>query len=220
VKRVAIIVAGGTGKRMKCAQPKQFLLLKGLPVLMQTIKQFSLYDPSMQIIVALPDDQKDYWKELCELHCFNTSHIISGGGKTRFQTVKKSLKLVNDKSIVAIHDGVRPLVSLDTIDRCFKAAILYGNAVPCISISESMRKVNSNESRQVDRKKFRLIQTPQIFHARIVKNAYNQQYKKEFTDDASVVEKGGFKIKLVDGNVENIKITYPSDLKYAESLIV
>jgi len=220
VKRVAIIVAGGTGKRMKCAQPKQFLLLKGLPILMHTIKQFNLYDPSMQIIVALPDDQKGYWNELCELHCFNNSHIITSGGRTRFQTVKKSLKLVNDKSIVAIHDGVRPLVSLDTIDRCFKAAILYGNAVPCISISESMRKVNSNESRQVDRKKFRLIQTPQIFHARIVKNAYNQQYKKEFTDDASVVEKGGFKIKLVEGNVENIKITYPSDLRYAESLII
>jgi 2-C-methyl-D-erythritol 4-phosphate cytidylyltransferase len=219
VKRLALIVAGGSGTRMKSGIPKQFLPVNGRPVLMYTMEAFYQYDPDMQLILVLPENQNNAWKELCRMHRFNIPHDIGFGGSTRFHSVQRNVKDLPDDILVAVHDGVRPLVSAETIDRCFVAAEKYNNAVPCVDIPETMRKIIDNTSVQVDRTAYKLIQTPQVFHARILKIAYQQEYLEEFTDDAGVVEKAGYRIFLVEGNTENIKITFKKDLQLASSLL-
>jgi 2-C-methyl-D-erythritol 4-phosphate cytidylyltransferase len=220
MKKVVIIVAGGRGKRMKSDIPKQFLSIYGFPVLMHTAKKFYRHDNSIRIIIVLPKTQIKLWKKLCRDYKFNYAHDIVQGGVTRFHSVKNGLsKIKGDDWLVAIHDGVRPLVSPDTIRRCFKKAEASGNAIPVIEIPESMREISKSGNRPVDRSKFKLIQTPQVFHFKLLKEAFKQDYKPEFTDDASVVESMGHAIKLVEGNKENIKITTPSDLLVAESYL-
>jgi 2-C-methyl-D-erythritol 4-phosphate cytidylyltransferase len=219
LEKIALIVAGGTGKRMKSQVPKQFLLLKGLPVLMHTLNKFHRYDKGMRIILVLPGDQIKAWKDLCEVHSFPVRHEIVTGGETRFHSVQKNLGHIPEQCVVAVHDGVRPLVSMDTIHRCFTVAEEKGNAVPCVEIPETLRIMDEQGSRPADRTKFRLIQTPQVFSSSILKEAYRQEYQQRFTDDASVVESGGYSINLVDGNPENIKITLKKDLGIAEFLL-
>jgi len=219
LEKIALIVAGGSGKRMKSRIPKQFLLLKGLPVLMHTINIFHLYDSAMRIILVLPGDQLTAWKDLCLAYGFNIPHETVTGGETRFHSIKKNLDLIPEHCLVAVHDGVRPLVSKDTIHRCFLAAGENGNAVPCVDIPETMRTIDEQGNRPVDRTKYRLIQTPQVFSGSILKEAYQQEYQHRFTDDASVVESRGYAIQLVDGNPENIKITLKKDLGIAEFLL-
>jgi 2-C-methyl-D-erythritol 4-phosphate cytidylyltransferase len=220
MKKVVIIVAGGRGKRMKSDTPKQFLPIYGFPVLMHTVKKFYRHDNSIMIIIVLPKTQIKLWKKLCRDYKFNYRHDIVQGGVTRFHSVKNGLsKIKGEDWLVAIHDGVRPLVSLDTIRRCFKKAAASGNAVPAIEIPESMREIDKSGNRPADRSKFKLIQTPQVFHVKFLKEAFKQGYKPEFTDDASVVESMGHAINLVEGNKENIKITTPSDLLVAESYL-
>jgi 2-C-methyl-D-erythritol 4-phosphate cytidylyltransferase len=204
---------------MKSQVPKQFMLLKGLPVLMHTISKFYRYDTKMRIILALPVDQIDAWKDLCEIHRFTISHEIVPGGETRFHSIQKNLNRIPDLCLVAVHDGVRPLVSADTIQRCFITAENKGNAVPCIEIPETLREIDDEGNRPVDRSKYRLIQTPQVFLSEILKEAYNQEYQPGFTDDASVVESRGNRIHLVEGNPENLKITLKQDLGIAEFLL-
>ncbi len=218
MKKYAIIVAGGIGKRMSSEIPKQFLLLNGLPILMHAISQFYNYDKNINLIIVLPKEQINYWNNLCKEYNFNIKHNVVVGGETRYVSVKNGLAIVKEKGIIAIHDGVRPLVSYETIDRCFKVAEEKGNAVPFIKVNESLRNISNKTNIAVNREEFALIQTPQVFCSNIILNAYKEKYRTEFTDDASLVEFTGEKINLVRGNEENIKITTQRDILIAEVL--
>ncbi len=211
-----LIVAGGSGLRMGAALPKQFLLLDGIPVLMHTIRRFYETLPSASILLVLPKDHFSYWEELKNIHAFEIPHRVVAGGETRFHSVKNGLAHIQE-GIVGIHDGVRPLVSVETIIRSYDAAQEYGAAIPVISVNESLREVFSDgKNRALDRSTIRTVQTPQCFDVLRLKSAFEQEYKSDFTDDASVMEAAGHTICLVDGNEENIKITRPSDLILAE----
>ena len=214
-----IIVAGGSGKRMGSEIPKQFLLLKGLPILMHTTSVFYDYNPRIQLIVVLPEDQIGEWSSLLEKYNFRIDHEVVSGGKERFFSVLNGLGLVKSGNTVAIHDGVRPLVSKDTITRCFELAKLKGSAVPVIDVFESIRKVDELGNYAVNRQDFKLVQTPQVFEFQKITSAYKQQFSSVFTDDASVVEAAGFAINLCEGNRENIKVTTPIDMTFAEALM-
>lgn len=218
-KNYTIIVAGGSGQRMKSIIPKQFLLINSLPILMHTINRFYNFDKQQTLILVLPVTQLDYWEDLCLKFKFTTPHIIAIGGETRFESVKNGLKLVNEEGIVAVHDGVRPLVSNETILRCFNKAIELGNAIPVVDMDESIRLITDSESVSVPREYYKKVQTPQVFKSEIIKKAYNREFSPLFTDDASVVENTGVKINLVEGNVENIKITHSFDLIIANELL-
>jgi len=219
MKNFVIIVAGGLGKRMKSDLPKQFLKIGNKPVLMHTISVFKRFDNQIVIILALQEKYFEYWKNLCKEYNFNINHLLVEGGKERFYSVKNALQIVNSAGLVAIHDGVRPLVSENTIKNCFKTARQKGNAIPVIPVNETIRQKINNESKIVDRSKFIIVQTPQVFNSEIILRAYNQSYNPEFTDDASVIEAYGEKINLVEGNQENIKITTQADIKIAEFIL-
>lgn len=205
---------------MNSALPKQFLLLSGLPVLMRSIRPFYLFDPDILIILAIPESYHLYWKELCEKYNFKIQHQLIKGGDTRFQSVRNSLQAVPDEHLVAIHDGVRPLVSQKTIKCAFREAELNGNAIPVIPMNESVRKVENGRNEPVSRDLLRIIQTPQVFHSKAIRAAYSKAEHKDFTDDAGVFESAGGKLNLVEGNPENIKITLPSDLLFAEAVLL
>jgi 2-C-methyl-D-erythritol 4-phosphate cytidylyltransferase len=218
MKRYVIIVAGGKGLRMGGDIPKQFVEIKGLPVLMHTINRFHSFDSSIDIIVALPVDQQDYWKELCSKYKFEIPHTIVDGGDTRFHSVKNGLDQVSGEGVVAVHDGVRPFVSDEVLERCFSMAQEKEAVVPVIDVFETIRHIADGMSNTVPRDEYKLVQTPQVFLISLLKKAYSQPYVPSFTDDASVVEAMGYKVTLVEGNRENIKLTTPFDLKLAELL--
>ncbi|MGB8491185.1 MAG: 2-C-methyl-D-erythritol 4-phosphate cytidylyltransferase [Bacteroidales bacterium] len=215
----ALIVAGGTGKRLGSTVPKQFLELAGKPILMHTLERFAGYNDSIEIIVVLPAGYIAHWSELCNRHSSGVPHKVVPGGSLRFFSVLNGLDLIPDEGLVAIHDGVRPLVSKETIRRCFEAAGISGNAIPALIPADSLRLMTDDSSQPVSRNRVRLIQTPQVFRADLIKKAYLQGYHADFTDDATVLERSGEKIHIVDGNRENIKITNPEDLAIAESLL-
>jgi len=215
----ALIVAGGSGKRMQAETPKQFIELAGKPVLMRTIERFKAFDNSIEIITVLPENQIEYWTSIQIKYSFSIKHTIAKGGATRFHSVKNGLNFVSEHGLVAIHDGVRPFVSNDTIKRCFETAEKLGNAIPVVTISESLRMVKDEGNSPIDRQMIRAMQTPQTFNASIIKKAYQQEYRHEFTDDATVLEALGEKINLVEGNRENIKITNPEDLLISNALL-
>lgn len=218
----AIIVAGGKGERMGQHIPKQFLELAGKPILMHTIEKFYNTFPQLKIILALSENQFDYWEELCYKYGFTKiPHQIVAGGKTRFDSVKNALALVKESGIVAVHDGVRPLVSVATITNCFNQAELCGAVIPVVDIVDSLRFVSKqgNANKSVARSCYKSVQTPQCFTTEIILKAYQQDFDETFTDDASVVEKLGYKIDLVEGNTENIKITSPIDIALAETIL-
>jgi len=215
----ALIVAGGSGKRMGAEMPKQFLELAGRPVLMHTIERFKSFNDSIEIITVLPENQLRHWIDLQKKYSFTIPQTIVKGGFHRFFSVRNGLKFVNIPGIVAIHDGVRPFVTIDTIKRCFEAAEKYGNAIPSISPADSMRILTEEGSQPLNRLKIRNIQTPQVFSAELIKKAYLQEYRPEFTDDATVLENSGEKINLIEGNRENIKITNPEDLLISSALL-
>ena len=219
MKKYIIIVAGGSGSRMGSVTPKQFLELVGLPILMHTLKKFQQSIVGGEIILVLPEKERNTWQALCEKHHFDVPHQIVNGGESRFHSVQNALQKVNEKSIVAIHDGVRPLVSETVINNCMQSAEKIGAAIPTLPIHDSFRKISDKGSQIRDRSKFVLVQTPQCFQSEIILKAYQQEYQNSFTDDASVVEELGHNIYLEEGNKENIKITTPEDLKIAEALI-
>ena len=219
MQKHVIIVAGGSGSRMKSALPKQFIELCGKPILMHTIENFYRFNSEMPIVLVLPIGQFDVWQELCEQHQFAIRHTLVAGGDVRFQSVKNGLAAIKGDGLVAIHDGVRPLVSHATIARCFDAAAQYGNATPCIAVHETVRKIDNHTTEMVDRSMLRLIQTPQVFRSSLIIKAYDQSYDHSFTDDASVLERTGETIRLVEGNRENIKVTEPIDLVVAEAIM-
>ncbi|MDO5447236.1 MAG: 2-C-methyl-D-erythritol 4-phosphate cytidylyltransferase [Prevotellaceae bacterium] len=212
-----IIVAGGKGLRMGSDLPKQFIPVKGLPILMRTMQRFYDYDKNLNIILVLPKHQQDYWKQLCEEYHFDIPHQIADGGETRFHSSANGLSLIPDdaEGLVGIHDGVRPFPSVDVIARCYEAAAKFKAVVPAVPVVETLWKT---EGCTEDRNLFRLGQTPQTFDIQLLKRAFRQPYDESFTDDASVVKRYGQPITLIEGNPENIKITKPFDLKVAEAL--
>ena len=219
MKKFAIIVAGGSGTRMGSEIPKQFIRICGKPVLMHTITAFNDFDPEAQIILVLPQSQFAFWDELCSKYSFTLQHQIVEGGETRFNSVKNGLSKISGNGIVFIHDGVRPLVSNETLARCAETAEKCGNAIPVVSVNESLRKTDGNTNCSVDRSCYFSVQTPQTFQSEQILKAFEQDFDPLFTDDASVAEKAGFKIFMVEGNRENIKITTPVDLILAEAIL-
>ena len=213
-----IIVAGGKGLRMGGDVPKQFQLLGNQPVLMHTLQRFADDCKDLQIILVLPQEQIEYWSDLGEKYHFGVEHWIVAGGETRFHSVQNGLAQIPDdaEGVVAVHDGVRPLVSREVIGKCFEEARRKKAVVPVVPVVESLRHVSDGA---VPRADYRLVQTPQTFDIQLLKQAYRQPFSKDFTDDASVVEAFGHPISMVEGNRENIKLTTPFDLKIAEAII-
>mgnify|MGYP001012687802 FL=1 len=219
MKKFALIMAGGSGTRMKAEIPKQFIEIAGLPVIMHTILRFEQFDPEIQIILVLPENQFDLWAELCKKHNFTKIFKLAKGGETRFHSVKNGLKLIEEEGIVFIHDAVRPLVSVQTLRNCLETAIGKGNALPVNPVIDSVRISDNDSSYPADRTKIFLVQTPQTFHTSQIISAYNSVTHSGFTDDATVLESTGVKINLVDGNRENLKITTREDLIIAEAFL-
>lgn len=218
--KYALIVAGGKGMRMGSELPKQFLPVgKGKPVLMYTLEAFYSYDPQIKIILVLPESQQAYWKQLCEEHNFQVAHEVANGGETRFHSVKNGLELVSSPGLVGVHDGVRPLVSAEVIDRCYTLAEEKKAVIPVIDVVETVRHLTAAGSETVNRDDYKLVQTPQVFDVDLLQKAYSQDFNPFFTDDASVVEAMGVPVYLAEGNRENIKITTPFDLKVASALL-
>jgi len=219
MKNNIIIVAGGKGLRMGSDLPKQFIPIGGKPVLMHAIEAFYRFDKEIHIILVLPVSHQDYWKGLCREYDFAIPHDIANGGETRFHSVKNGLALV-EEGIVGVQDGVRPFGSTEMIKRCFDAAQAYPAVIPVIDSTDSLREiVDKEKSRIIDRSKIRLVQTPQVFHTEALKKAYETDFQETFTDDASVVEAMGIDVHLVQGEVTNIKITTPLDLKIGELIL-
>ncbi|WP_025144977.1 2-C-methyl-D-erythritol 4-phosphate cytidylyltransferase [Pedobacter jeongneungensis] len=219
MKYYAIIVAGGSGNRMQTETPKQFLLLKNLPVLMHTIKAFAQSDTQPKILLVLSKDQQSYWTRLCEEFNFHIPHEVIDGGKERFHSVKNAIQTIEEDSFVAIHDAVRPLVSKSLIDNSFKAAEAQGSVIAAVQSSDSVRILRNEKSSALKRDEIYLVQTPQTFSLSVLKEAYHQDFADHFTDDASVVESIGYGINIIEGERGNIKITYPIDLELAELLL-
>lgn len=221
MKKYAILVAGGKGLRMGQDLPKQFISIGDKPILMHAIQAFYNTDQTISLILVLPKEQIAYWEALCELYHFKAPVMITEGGATRFHSVKNGLKLVTPGSLVAIHDGVRPFVSAKVITAAFAAAETFGGAIPVIDMIDSVREVETaDKSHPLDRERFKLVQTPQVFRSDLILQAYEMPYDKLFTDDASVFEAAGHTVYCISGNRENIKITTPFDLLIAEALIV
>jgi len=219
MKKFAIIVAGGSGSRMNNAVPKQFLLLKGKPVLYYTIDAFLKAYDDCKIILVLPEDHVAAGQEIIDAF-FDYDRIqITIGGRTRFHSVQNGLKLVDEDSIVFVHDAVRCMISQDLIHRCYEAVLQYGSAVPVIASKDSVRILTDDGNEALERDYVKLVQTPQTFYSKILLPAFNIDYKDKFTDEATVVEAFGLKIYLVEGEENNFKITVPLDLELAERLM-
>ncbi|MDB5261983.1 MAG: 2-C-methyl-D-erythritol 4-phosphate cytidylyltransferase [Adhaeribacter sp.] len=216
----AILVAGGMGTRLQSQVPKQFISIGGQPILMHTIRRFYTYHPDLQLVVVLPRDQVAKWQALCFTHVFEIKHEVVAGGNTRFRSVKNGLAAIAaPDGLVAVHDGVRPFVPVSVIREAFAVAAKKGNAVVAVPLKDSIRQVFQTESKALDRSQYRLIQTPQCFRLPLLRQAYELPEEPTFTDDAAVVERLGQKINLVAGSYENIKITTPEDLAWAEHLL-
>ncbi len=220
MKQYVIIVAAGRGSRMHLPTPKQFLKLDGKPVLLHSIQAFASYNPEIKIILVLPKDQFGTWEKIVADYNVQVPVQITAGGETRFESVKNGLALIQEEeALVGIHDSVRPLVSHKTISGAFKSAERYGSGIPAVPLNDSIRQIESKQSVSVDRTKFCLVQTPQCFQLSILAKAYRQEYRYQFTDDASVVEADGNEVHLVDGNTNNFKLTTRIDLIVAEALL-
>jgi len=219
MKKVAVIVAGGSGTRMNNKLPKQFLLLKGKPVLYYTINTFLQSYTDLEIILVLPDEYIAAGQEIIDAF-FDYKRIqITAGGRTRFHSVQNGLSLIDDECMVFVHDGVRCLLTTDLVHRCYEAAIDLGSAIPVVDCRDSVRIIKGEENEAIDRTKIKLVQTPQTFHSKILLPAFKIDYKDKFTDEASVVEAFGLKVNLVEGEDNNIKITKPVDIIMAEEIL-
>lgn len=218
--RYAVILAAGEGRRMHSSLPKQFMELEGKPVLRYTLERFLEFDPQIRLIVVLPADRLEYWKEYCHHTGFRPAMRLVTGGLTRFHSVQNALEYVPEDALVAVHDGVRPLLAADFLKELFDKAVRSRAVIPVLPLVESVRELQgAGLSRAVDRSRFVSVQTPQVFHADLLKRAYAQPYSPAFTDDATVVESLGIKISLCDGRRENLKITTPEDLVLVRSFI-
>jgi 2-C-methyl-D-erythritol 4-phosphate cytidylyltransferase len=219
MKKYAVIVAGGAGTRMGANLPKQFLLLNNKPVLYYTLQTFLQAYDDLQIILVLPEEYVGAGQEIIDAW-FNYSRIqITVGGRTRFHSVQNGLQLVTDESIVFVHDAVRCLLSADLIKRCYNAALQHGAAIPVVNCKDSVRYINGETNKALEREQVKLVQTPQTFHSKILLPAFAIDYKDKFTDEATVVEAFGINVHLVEGEEQNFKITNPQDLQLASLLL-
>jgi len=219
MKYYAIIVAGGSGQRMKSSIPKQFIELNGKPILMHTLEKFYSAKSSIEIIVVLPKSHQSTWNTLCDKHQLTIPHHICEGGTSRFQSVKNGLVLCTEESIIAVHDGVRPLITPDFILNIYQETESKKALIPVCPVIESIRKVDGDSSESLDRSQYYSVQTPQCFTSEILHKAYQQEEQSTFTDDASVVENLGEKVHLFEGEADNVKITSPKDLLMAEVIL-
>ena len=221
MKKAAVLVAGGRGTRMGGPVSKQYLPIGGKPVLMHTLEAFHQADSSIALILVLPKTDFFYWKELCHTYRFHLPHQIVAGGNSRFQSVKNGLDAISfETGLVAIHDGVRPFVKKEVILESFSEAAKTGSAVAVIALKDSVRKLSDDgKNFAKERQYYRLVQTPQTFQLEKIRKAFEAEEIPQFTDDATVYEHQGWQVTLIAGNPENIKITTPEDLEYAEFLI-
>lgn len=218
-KEFALIVAGGKGTRMQSGIPKQFIEINGKPILLHTIEAFLKYSSKLSIVLVLPEEDMERGESICKKINVHHSITLQKGGDTRFQSVKNGLTKIDDDGLVAIHDGVRPLVSVEIIATSFRLAAQKGSAIASVKLKESIRLIDDEQTKAVDRSQFRIIQTPQTFDIALIKKAYQLKEDLCLTDDASVVEKFGHVVSLFEGRYENIKITTPEDLIVAEALL-
>lgn len=218
MNKAAILVAGGKGFRMGGPVAKQYLPIAGKPVLMHTLSVFFNHDPQIHLILVLPERDFEYWKTLCEANQFEIPHRLVAGGNTRFQSVRNGLNaLPFNSGLVAIHDGVRPFIKPEVIENSFDIAEKSGSAIAVVDLKDSIRKVNADGSSVFqERHLFRLVQTPQTFQIEKIRKAFEVNELPQFTDDATVYEHQGWQVNLIKGNPENIKITTPEDMEYAE----
>ena len=223
MKKYLIVVAGGKGTRMGGEMPKQFQLLGDKPVIMLTLERLHAMDPGIQLILVLPAEHFELWKELCKQHSFAVPLLLAQGGTTRFHSVQNGLAQVDDidEALVGVHDGVRPFVSPRVLDDCFREAWINGAAIPMLDVQDSLRHIvgGNGVTEVVPRDRYRLVQTPQVFKLSLLRRAYEQRFIESFTDDASVVEALGEHVAGVEGNRENIKLTTPFDLMIAKTLM-
>ncbi len=215
----ALIVAGGKGTRIKSDVPKQFIEVNGKPVILHTLQAFYRYSHSLSIVLVLPEDDFGQWEEIAKRHRFTKPVILQKGGETRYQSVKNGLDRIDGQGLVAIHDGVRPLVSEDIIGASFRLAAIHRIAVAAVRLKESIRITDQDRTKAMDRSRFRLVQTPQTFDLELIKKAYQIKEDPTLTDDASVAERSGHIVSLFEGSYENIKITTAEDLIIAEALL-
>ncbi|WP_301921246.1 2-C-methyl-D-erythritol 4-phosphate cytidylyltransferase [Ferruginibacter sp.] len=220
MKKVAVVVAGGTGSRMNSIIPKQFLLIKGKPVLYYTLYTFLQSYNDLTVILVLPEEHIAAGQEIIDAF-FDYKRIqITAGGRTRFHSVQNGLELVTEECMVFVHDGVRCLLTKNLIKRCYEAALEFGSAIPVTECKDSVRLIRGDDNEAFDRGKVKLVQTPQTFHSKILLPAFKIDYKDKFTDEATVVEAFGLKVHLVEGEEGNIKITKPMDIFIAEQLLL
>ena len=213
-----IITAGGIGRRMGGDLPKQFLEIVGKPILMHTLELFHSYDSTAQLVLTLPEEWKSFWEDLLRKHSCEIPHLVVDGGKERYFSIKNALDLCSG-DFIAVHDGVRPLVSFKTIERCFLAVQELGQVVPVLPVKESLRFIKENISKSLDRTAYFTAQTPQCFKKSVLVEAYKIPFHSGITDDASLVEEAGYFIHSVEGNEENIKVTTPLDIILADFLL-
>ncbi|MFM7681875.1 MAG: 2-C-methyl-D-erythritol 4-phosphate cytidylyltransferase [Bacteroidota bacterium] len=218
MQKSVIITAGGQGKRMGSDLPKQFLVLGGKPVLVHTLELFYKYDPNIEIILTLPNEWRGYWETVIDKYYCRVPHIVVNGGEERYHSIQNALKRCSG-SYIAVHDGVRPFVSFETLDRCFSALNEYEAVVPVLKLKESLRQNHETSTNAVDRSNYRLVHTPQCFQAEVLRKAYEQTYHEHVTDDACLVEEIGYKVHLVESNEENIKLTTQFDFLIAEIIV-
>lgn len=221
MNKAAVLVAGGKGSRMGGPVSKQYLPIGGKPVLMHTLEKFYEADPDTFLILVLPENDFSIWEKLCNEYKFSLAHHVIAGGTSRFQSVKNGLNALPFKDgFVAIHDGVRPFVKKEVIDESFAQAEKSGSAIAVVDLKDSLRKLAENGvSKFQERQFFRLVQTPQTFQISKIKKAFEVDELPQFTDDATVFENQGWQVSLIQGNPENIKITTPEDLEYADFLL-
>ena len=219
MNKIALIVAGGQGRRMNNDIPKQFLLLKNKPVLYYTVKAFLDAYTNIEIILVLPPEHIAKGQEIIDGYFDPSRFRLCPGGSTRFHSVQNGLALINEECIVFVHDGVRCLLTTNLVRKCYEAAVENGTAIPVVECTDSVRMITDSGNKILNRSTLRLVQTPQTFHSKILLPAFKIDYKENFTDEASVVEAFGIKVNLIEGEVNNIKITKPADLLLAESLL-
>lgn len=219
MKKYAIIVAGGAGLRMGTSTPKQFLPLRGKPVLWYSLNTFLTAWPDLQIILVLPQNHLQTGQEIIETTIDPARITVTVGGETRFHSVKNGLDCIHEQGVVFVHDAVRCLITTDLIHRCYNKTLEKGNAIPAIQPIDTLRIETREGSQLIDRQKVRIIQTPQTFYCDVIKKAFDQAYDPSFTDEASVVEKLGVPIQLIEGESTNIKITRPLDILVAEQIL-
>ena len=220
MKKAVIIVAAGSGSRMGGKLPKQYLQLQGRPLIIHTLERFQRFDPEIKLVVVLAPAHKELWEQMAASYEIAVGVTLAPGGPTRYDSVKSGLNLIDKETLTGIHDAVRPLVSQDTLIRCYDAALRKGSGIPVVEMDESVRMLDAEGgSVHMDRSSLKRVQTPQVFRSDRIKQAYQQAYKSTFTDDASVYETVYGAPTLVEGNRENIKLTTPADMQLAQVLI-